>query len=127
MNEQASLFDLLRGPPMIRPVDPDGHVVQGAPDETLTLPHPRMAWPLARIELNRDCASGLWMWSVSIAGGGYKVGAKWGRFASTRDDALFHASRELLAKAARVRDPSSVGITAAQMRQIEAWAMEVAA
>jgi hypothetical protein len=30
-----------------------------------------------------------------MGGGGYRVGAKWGKFAETRDDALFYACEEL--------------------------------
>lgn len=96
---QLSLLDALHAPPIIRPVDRDGHVVVD-PDEALVLPHPRMAWERARIELHRH-SDGLWMWSASWqcnnAGRCYGVGAKWGKFAETRDDALFYAVAELRA------------------------------
>lgn len=100
---QLSLFDALHRPPIILPVDGAGPVIAGDAHETLLLPHPRMAWERARIELHPH--DGLWMWSVSYNcsgfGGGYKVGVKWGRFAETRDDALFYAVAEIEAGLAR--------------------------
>lgn len=126
---QMSLLDMMRAPAIIRPVDGSGHVVQGPVAEVLTLPHPRMAWPLARIELHPH-DDGLWMWSASSAGGGYRVGVKWGKFAETRDDAAHYAARELLDRCAGYRasrhDVASIGITAAQLSQIEAWAQAIA-
>lgn len=95
---QLSLLDALRAPPVVRYISPDGPVVQGDPDEALCLPHPRMAWDRARVELHRH-TDGLWMWSASWhangSGSGYKVGPKWGRFAETRDDALHYAVGEI--------------------------------
>ena len=100
---QLGLFDLLHAPPVIRPVDPDGAVVR-EPDVVLSLPHPRMAWNYADIELHQH-DDGLWMWATSYcsdgAGGGYRVGAKWGHFAETRDDALYYAIAELKERLAR--------------------------
>lgn len=97
VTDQPSLFDALRAPMIERPCDGLGPVVQGEADETLILPHPRLAWDRGRIELHRH-TDGLWMWSVLLGGegegGGYKVGPKWGRFAESRDDALFYAVRE---------------------------------
>ena len=121
MTAQLSLFDALRDPAIRRAVDPDGTVVQGAVDITLRLPHPRLAWDLARIELHEH-TDGLWMWSVQSAGGGYRVGAKWGRFATTQDDARHHAAAELIDNIARIRDPARAGISAEQLRQIRTWA-----
>lgn len=96
--QQMSLFDALRKPRVKVSVDPDGHVVQGEPDAVYRLEHPRMAWDRAAIELHRH-ENGLWMWSASwmcdTSGGGYKVGAKWGNFAETQDDALFYAVCEI--------------------------------
>ncbi|MBT0780551.1 hypothetical protein [Paracoccus sp. pheM1] len=119
--DQLSLFDALRQPPVMRPVEPSGTVVQGEIDETLTLPHPRLAWPLARIELHQH-VDGLWMWSVSMAGGGYRVGPKWGKFAQSRDDARSYACDELLERCARVRDCASILMSPVQLGQIQAWA-----
>ena len=89
----------LRAPAVIRRVDPDGPVIQGKIDEVLTLPHPRLRWARAQIELHRH-TDGLWMWATGYhddggSGGGYRVGAKWGNFAQTRDDALFYACEEM--------------------------------
>jgi len=97
---QLGLFDALHALPVIVPVDPDGPVVKGEVDEFLCLPHPRLAWNRAEIELHRH-ENGLWMWSASWhcdnCGSSYRVGPKWGKFAETRDDALFYAVRELTA------------------------------
>jgi len=118
---QLDLFAALIPPPVLEPVDPDGPVVQGPPDITLRLPHPRMAWDLASIQLHQH-EDGRWMWAARTAGGGYKVGPKWGRFAPTQAEAMHHAAAEVIDRCDRIRDPSSVGITAAQLRQIRAWA-----
>jgi hypothetical protein len=96
---QLSIFDTLREPMIRQPVDPDGSVVQGKAQETFSLPHPRYVWDYAKIELH-PAADGLWMWGVSLEtdagfGSGYKVGEKWGRFASSRDDALHFAVEEI--------------------------------
>lgn len=57
-----------------------------------------MAWNFADIKLHRH-DDGLWMWSVAFCcdgeGSGYQVGPKWGKFAETRDDALFYAIAEM--------------------------------
>lgn len=115
----APLLALMRAPAIRRVVDPLGAVVQGEAAETLKFqgeckalgrPHTRWKSARARIELH-PAASGLWMWSVSFqlmwAGGGYKVGEKWGQFAETRDDALFYAAEELIARIER--HPGSTG------------------
>lgn len=96
---QLDLFSAMRAPAIRRPVDRDGPTVKGEVDELLRLPEPRMAWDTARIELHRHRGCNLWMWSTNYStatgGGGYRVGEKWGNFASTRDDALFYAIAEL--------------------------------
>lgn len=102
--------------PVLAPVDPDGPVIQGAPDVTLRLPHPRLAWDLAVIELHEH-EDGRWMWAVSGAGGGYKVGPKWGRFAATQEEAMRFAAIELHDKI-KDRDPDGMSITPAQKSQI---------
>lgn len=114
---QLSMFDLIRQPPITMAVDPDGPVVQGQPHETLILPHPRMAWDLARIELHPH--GDLWMWAASSPCCGHrKVGAKWGRFAACRDDAAHYAACEILRGAESLRTSrlgiESASITAAQ-------------
>lgn len=124
MTEQLDMFAILRPPPILRPVEPHGPVVESDPDEVLRLPHPRLAWDLAAIELHRH-SDGLWMWSVNHGCGGYRVGPKWGKFASTRDDALHHAAQELIARTRgtlrRANNGSQI-VTPAQLRQTIAWA-----
>lgn len=123
--QQLDLFATPVASPIIRPVDRDGGVIQGEPDETLILPHPRLAWPLARIDLHQH-TDGTWMWGITRAGGGYRVGPKWGKFAATRDDALHWAVQELLdwherfAKGAH--GPESICINAAMFNRIRTWA-----
>lgn len=119
--QQLSLFDLAHPPPARQPVDPDGPVVQGPVDITLRLPHPRLAWDLARIELHEH-EDGRWMWGTGWACGGYRVGPKWGHFAATQDAARHHAAREIVERCDRIRDPAAFSITAAQLRAIRAWA-----
>ncbi|GAC1042286.1 hypothetical protein [Rhizobium sp. No.120] len=96
--QQLSLFDSIRKPPVIASIDPDGRVWQEDPDFTFRLAHPRMVWDRARIEIHRH-VDGLWMWSTSSQtndrGHCYKVGAKWGNFAESREDALFYACEEM--------------------------------
>lgn len=95
-----NLLDLMTAPPIVRPVEPKGHVVQGRAQEVMCW-HERSY--SAQIELHPQ--DGLWMWSVCYTlpggGSGYKVGAKWGRFAACRADALHHAIAELTDKMAR--------------------------
>ncbi|MDX8513550.1 hypothetical protein [Mesorhizobium captivum] len=92
---QLSLFDAMRGPAVILPV---------------VLPHKRLAWDQATIELHRH-DNGLWMWSTSFhcdsRGSGYKVGPKWGKFAESKADALFHAVRELEDRLERIEGPTA--------------------
>jgi hypothetical protein len=115
----TSLLDLMHAPPVVRPVDPDGAVIQGEVDETLTW-YGRRPWIRARIELHRH-DDGLWMWAidwrVSGRGAGYRVGPKWGRFAETRADALFWAVRELVGRLPE-GDPDAA--------RIRAWAESLA-
>lgn len=98
------------------PVDPDGPVLQGPADITLTLPHPKLAWALARIEVHPH-KDGRWMWSASVCGSGYKVGPKWGRFAPDQQAATRCAADEILAHIDR-RTPDSMGISWSEWRQI---------
>lgn len=116
----TTLLDLMRAPPLRVPVDRDGPVVQGDPDEVLEwMPNPRQLWRHARIELHREPEG--WMWSVSFSGCGggssYKVGRKWGRFAASRDDALHYAIEELRERMSRRHDDDD-----ATARAIMAWA-----
>ncbi len=113
-----NLLDLMQAPPEIEPVDPDGDVVQGRPDEVLTLAHSRIRHlSSAEIELHRH-TDGRWMWSVSYhfcdRGGSYKVGPKWGRFARDRQSALYWATQELIRATRNVADDS-------EARRIAAW------
>lgn len=99
MSVQLSIFDVLRAPPILRPVDPDGQVVRDEVDYTFILPHPRLNRPYCQVELHQ-ADSGLWMWSTSYStddgcGQSYRVGEKWGKFASSSDDALHYAVEEL--------------------------------
>lgn len=114
---QLNLFDALHAPPVQVPIDANGSVVQGDVDEYLFLPHPRMAWHRAEIELHRH-ENGLWMWSTSWhceeQGSGYRVGPKWGKFAESRADALFYAVREITSRLD--------GRDSADAKQIIAWA-----
>ncbi|QND42327.1 hypothetical protein HB770_10960 [Rhizobium leguminosarum bv. viciae] len=100
---QLGLFDTLRSKPIRLPVAPHGSVLLAAsdPDFTFRLPHPRMVWDRAEIEVHRH-EDGMWMWSASFMadseGSSYRVGPKWGKFAETREDALFFAVEELEAR-----------------------------
>ncbi|MCF6371081.1 hypothetical protein [Rhizobium halophilum] len=82
----------------MKKIEAYGEVLQGEPDHTFRLKHPRMAWDRARIEIHQH-RDKTWMWSTSwqceSEGGGYRVGVKWGKFAETREDALFYAAREI--------------------------------
>lgn len=96
---QKSLLDLLHAPPTLLPVDPLGTVILTEIDERIVLPHPRRRWERACIEVHQH-TDGLWMWAVQFhldsgCGSGYRVGPKWGRFAATRGDAIFHAAEEM--------------------------------
>lgn len=111
--QQLNLFDSVRRPPVRQPVDRDGDVIQGDVDAAYRLPHPRLACDYAEIELHRHI-DGLWMWSTKYqagdSGGGYRVGPKWGKFAETREDALFYACEELEGRLAdrRSKDASLI-------------------
>ncbi|MCA0027355.1 MULTISPECIES: hypothetical protein [unclassified Mesorhizobium] len=108
--QQLSLFDAMHRPPVIMPVDPDGAVLQTDPDLVFVLPHKRMAWDQATIELHRH-DNGLWMWSTSVhcdsGGSGYRVGAKWGKFAESKADALYYAVREIEGRLERFDTPTA--------------------
>lgn len=119
---QLSLFDLDRQRPTLAVIDPDGAVVPGPADVTLRLPHPRLAWDLARIEVHEH-EDGRWMWAIGHASGGFKVGPKWGRFAKTQREATRLAACELMDWCDR-NDGRTDGmcITRAQLAQIRDWA-----
>ena len=119
---QLSFFDVLSPTPILRPVQADGEVIKGPIDVTLRLPHPRLAWDMARIEIHQH-DDGLWMWAVHTACGGYRVGPKWGKFAHTLSDARTLAAQELLDKTdAMIARPNGIVITLAQMHLVRAWA-----
>jgi hypothetical protein len=69
-----------------------------------------MVWDRTRIEIHQH-TNGKWMWSTSFmadnAGGGYRVGSKWGRFAESREDALFFAVEELEASMSKNSGPDA--------------------
>ncbi|MAC81460.1 MAG: hypothetical protein CML66_25755 [Rhodobacteraceae bacterium] len=116
--QQLSLFDALRSPPIVVPVQPNGEVIQGDPDEFHFLPHPRLAWHRGEIELHQHTDGG-WMWSTSAHVGdwgyGYRVGPKWGKFAECRDDALHYAVEEIVARLTGRRDQKAAA-------EVIAWA-----
>lgn len=99
MSAQLDFFADFRDPPILQRVDPDGEVIQN-PKEVFRLPHSKLVYALCEIRLHPHI-DGLWMWSTSIQspadgfGSGYWVGAKWGKFARSRDDALHYAREEV--------------------------------
>jgi hypothetical protein len=107
MNALPSLLDMMRSPPIRKTVDPDGPVCGPDADvETLALPQAKRSAPLAEIQIAKD-ADGHWMWAVlwqtGEAGHSSRVGPKWGRFAASRADAVFHAAGELIAAMEKYR------------------------
>ena len=95
---QLSMFDLFRPAPLFRAVDPDGMVITERIHTVLRLSHPRQKQDdLARIEIHPH--ESYWMWatafSIELGGSGYRVGPKWGHFASSMEDAIYWAVREL--------------------------------
>lgn len=120
--QQLSLFTDHRPAPKLEPVDPDGPVIDGAPDVTYRLPHPKLAWDMAAIQIHQH-EDGRWMWAVHTAGGGYKVGPKWGRFAESALTAASFAAAELLDWCDRHEDfLGDAMIDRAQLQKIRAWA-----
>ena len=120
------LLDRTHAPVAAPPADPHGPVIPLEEiDEILRLPMRRRAGDQARIELQRDRESGLWMWATCYAlddgntffGGGrcsgYQVGPKWGNFAATRETALHCAISELLSRIETYDTP--------QTRRIRTW------
>lgn len=96
---QLSMLDLMRPAPVRLSVEPHGDVVKGPVTRKHVLPHPRMAWDSATIELHKH-KDGSWMWGTNYhldggEGSGYRVGPKWGKFAPTEEDALYWACDEL--------------------------------
>lgn len=99
----TDLLDLMVSPPIIKRCEPDGPVVQGEIETVLRLEHPKkLAWAQSRIEVHPH-TDGTWMWSTSVStygedgqgGHSYRVGPKWGKFANTREDAIYWAAREI--------------------------------
>lgn len=95
---QLSMFDLFRPAPIRSAVDPDGMVVAGRIHTILRLPHPRQKQhDLARIEIHPH--ENHWMWATAYnleqGGSGYRVGPKWGHFATSMEDAIYWAVREM--------------------------------
>lgn len=119
MEGQLSLLDLMPGPALRVPVEPDGHVLQGRPEDVLRLD--LTGWMYAQIELHPGSRG--WMWGVQFhgpeGGGGYRVGEKWGKFAPSRREALAEAVAEMLAECARHDDRHG---RTAQVAKIRRWA-----
>ena len=115
--DQLSIFDVMRAPPVSPDFELEDSVVKGQVDVSLQLPHKRMAWDQARIELHQH-TSGLWMWGTGCNRGGdgwgYRVGSKWGNFAETKDDALYYAIDEIRKRLHRSVEkyPADAGIMA---------------
>lgn len=125
MTRQLSFLDAMMPAPVgiIRPVDPNGPVTPlGNIQETLRLPHPKMVWDTASIELHPH-ENGEWMWATSVCTGSegysYQVGPKWGKFARSRSDALWLAADEIERRAMRF---SSAGN---HMSRIAAWCAQI--
>jgi hypothetical protein len=120
------LLDLMRPDPIRRAVEPDGPVVR-EPQETLRFNGGKL-WLYAEIQLHRDDASGLWMWSTSFGlpdgGSSYQVGSKWGHFAESRADALAHARAELSERLRRRQHESAAA--AGLVARILVWAERLA-
>lgn len=110
--QQLGLFDTLRSQPVRLSVAPHGSVLDSSMDPhfTFRLPHPRMVWDRAQIEVHCH-DDGMWMWSASFMadseGSSYRVGPKWGKFAETREDALFFAVEELESRLGRKGGPDA--------------------
>lgn len=82
-----------------KPIDPDGHTVQDISKiETLSLNAKNPRTSDAEIELAQH-DDGLWMWSTKCRTGvtyrGYRVGPKWGQFATTKQAAIEAACNEI--------------------------------
>ena len=100
-----------------KPCDPNGEVIHDDSQiETLTFGAARLiggksAVPTVAIELAQH-TDGLWMWATHThfanGGGGYRVGPKWGKFADTRDEALWAACYEIKERLAGKRDDPKV-------------------
>ena len=120
---QLDMFDLMVRAAEIWPVKPNGSVVKGTPDHILRLRHPKFASDIATIEVHRCRKSGKWMWSTAFhihhSGSGYKVGPKWGKFASSASDALHWAKAELCQG---IHNRAS----AEENLKIKAWAEQIA-
>jgi hypothetical protein len=99
----TSLLDLMVAPPILKPCEPNGGVIQGRPHTVFHLEHPKkLAWAQSRIEVHPH-TDGTWMWSTSVStygedgqsGHTYAVGPKWGKFAASKEDAIYWAAREI--------------------------------
>lgn len=121
MTAQLSLFDHMRLPIIQQQVDPDGPVVED-PDLVLTFRDPKKRWLYASLEIH-PAGNERWMWSCSYginnAGGGYAPGLKWGKFASSQNDAIYYAAAELIRRVTNAMEQNDKFA-----RQVLAWAAE---
>lgn len=124
--DQLGLFSYAPQPRISKIVDPDGPVHQGDPDICHILPHPRLVWHRAEIEVHQH-DDGSWMWAVSYqmsqSGSCYAVGPKWGRFAASPSDALYYAIEELRKRLDRRVDNAEQK----DRREILAWCDDLSA
>lgn len=98
--QAASLLDLMHAPPVVRQVERDGPVVKNP--EAVLSHYPRgvkCLWAYGEIQLHPHTdGSFMWAtaWGIAAHGSAYQVGSKWGHFAETKADALYHAQNELI-------------------------------
>ncbi|MEM1088183.1 MAG: hypothetical protein AAGH90_10660 [Pseudomonadota bacterium] len=122
MTDQLSFFDTMRAPAIRKPVERDGRVIRRKIETVLRLAHPKLAWAQARIEVHPS--GEYWMWATGYntgqGGSGYRVGEKWGKFAHTREDAIYWACNEIRTALAKREETKGT-------RSIQRWLSEIEA